>query len=329
MVEPAARRACVLWALGVFAMTACGGISERHVGDNEGGSGGDGGTGGPATGGRGGKGVGAIGGSSATGGGVDGGSTFTGGTGATGGSGANGGKGAFGGTAGTTAGWSSSGGTVPVGGFPSGGAPSNPYAIPWYESGYVSPEANLFGIEGQLYFATDCESASVSNLPCTQPNNSLLGPDGQYGWAVSSTVACARGIATQVSVDPVTGFPAYDLQWGVLLGIRLYQPGLEVFDAKAYGVGGFLVDIAGVAPGDLRVNVVTLETVGTAHFVTLPTQQRDAAILFDQAQQGAWIPNPVPLDTSRITGIEFHVYTNANAPQPFDFCISNLRAIPL
>jgi hypothetical protein len=324
MVEPAARRACVLWALGVFAMTACGGISERHVGDNEGGSGGDGGTGGSATGGRGGKGVGAIGGSSATGGGDDGGSTFTGGTGATGGSGANGGKGAFGGTAGTTAGWSSSGGTVP-----SGGAPSHPYAIPWYESGYVSPEANLFGIEGQLYFATDCESASVSNLPCTQPNNSLLGPDGQYGWAVSSTVACARGIATQVSVDPVTGFPAYDLQWGVLLGIRLYQPGLEVFDAKAYGVGGFLVDIAGVAPGDLRVNVVTLETVGTAHFVTLPTQQRDAAILFDQAQQGAWIPNPVPLDTSRITGIEFHVYTNANAPQPFDFCISNLRAIPL
>jgi hypothetical protein len=300
MVEPAARRAWALWALGVFAMTACGGISERHVGDNEGG---DGGTGGPSTGGRG-------------------------GTGATGGHAANGGKGAFGGTAGTMAGGSSSGGTVPVGGLPSGGAPSHPYAIPWYESGYVSPEANRFGTEGHLYFATDCESASVGNLPCTQPNTSLLGPDGQYGWAVSSSVACARGIATAVIADPVTGIPAYDRQWGVLIGIRLYQPGLEVFDAKAYDLDGFLVDIAGVAPGDLRVNVVTLETIGTAHFVTLPTQQRDAAILFHQAQQGAWVPNPVPLDTSRIIGLEFHVYTNAVAPQPFDFCISNLRAMP-
>jgi hypothetical protein len=50
--------------------------------------------------------------------------------------------------------------------------------------------------------------------------------------------------------------------------------------------------------------------------------------MFDEALQGSWVPNPVPLDTSRLMAIEFHVYTNANAQKPFDFCISNLRAIP-
>jgi hypothetical protein len=330
MVESAVRRAFVLSALGLAAMTACGGISERHVGDNESGSGGDDGTGGTSTGGRGGRGgngvgggVGANGGNSATGGSDDGGSTFTGGTGGTGGSVGGGtdggtftgGNGALGGTA----------GTVPIGGSPSGGTPSD-YPIPWQWNGYIAPETNVFGVSGRFYFSTDCSTAAP-DLQCTRGDAGLVGGDGQEGWSVSQSVACARGVAPQVTNDPGTGSPAYDRQWGALLGIMLYPPDQGVFDAQAHGVAGFRVDIAGIAPSDLRVNVVTRETMGNSHFVVLPVPSRDAPILFDEALQGAWVPNPVPLDTSRLIGIEFHVYTNASAPKPFDFCISNLRAL--
>jgi hypothetical protein len=344
MVDSVARRASVLVALGIAASTGCGGISQRHVGDNESGAGGDVGSGGNPTGGRGGKGgVGANGGSVATGGGDDGGSTFTGGVGGsgyTGGSGAvggsvyTGGSGAVGGSVytggnGAVGGSFTIGGTggVPVGGMGTGAAPSDPYAIPWEWSGELLPEKNSFGLAGNLYFSTDC-SDTEGRLPCTLGDPSLQGPDGKHGWATSSTVVCARGTAPQVVVDPNTGAPAYELQWGALLGIGMYQPGGNVFDAKAHGIVGFHFELFGVAPADLRVYVLTPETIGISHFVTIPvTASSQHKVLFAEALQGAWVTNPSALDVSRLSGIDFHVYTNTVGPRAFDFCIMNLRAI--
>lgn len=337
MVDPL-RRASVLVALGFAASTACGGISHRDVGDNESGAAGDDGSGGRGSGGKGGStggtgvddggasftgGSGGAGGSITTGGvGADGGSFTAGGT-FTGGNGAMGGNFTTGGAGGSV----STGGTVPVAGSSSAGAPSDPYAIRWQGDGTILPETNLFGIEGKLYFATDCASTTGSGLGCTQPDPNLVGPDGQPGWAVSDTVACARGVAPMVEADPVTGLPAYDRQWGALLGISLGQAGNPVFDAKAYGIVAFSVDVIGVAPPDVRVNFVTPETQGASHFITTFVPAPNRIYRFDEALQGSWVPQPVPLDVTRLSSVEFHVYTDATAPKPFDFCVTNLRAI--
>jgi hypothetical protein len=319
MVDSVARRANVLVALGLAASTACGGLSQRQVGDNESGAGGDGASGGNATGGRGGTGgvgadyTGGVGGSV-------GGSVYTGGVG-----GSVGGSVYTGGVGGVGAGY-----TGGVGGnVPTGGVPSNPYgSIPWESDGYISSNRNIAGLEGGFYFAKDCPSAAERNLPCTESDPGLSGPDGQYGWAVSETVACARGKAVQVVADPATGVLAYELQWGALLGIAMYEPGESVYDATARRVIGFAFDLSGVAPLELRVNVVTPETIGAPHFVTaLVTPFSEHTLLFSDARQGSWIVNPSALDTSRVSAIEFHVSTDAWAPKAFDFCISNLRVI--
>jgi hypothetical protein len=199
----------------------------------------------------------------------------------------------------------------------------DPYAISWQETGDIDPTTNVFGVEGSFYFATDCESAAIANLPCTVLDTGLLGGDGQYGWTVNESRACARGVAPQVMGDPSTGDPTYDQQWGALLGIELHDPDRDVFDANAHGIVGFKVDIAGTAPSDLRVNLLSPETVEAPHFVTPRVPSRDALIRIGQAAHDY----SVPLDFSRLGAVEFQVYTNASAAKPFDFCISNLRAI--
>jgi hypothetical protein len=330
MVDSVARRANVLVALGLAASTACGGLSQRQVGDNESGAGGDGASGGNATGGRGGTGgvgadyTGGVGGSV-------GGSVYTGGVGAVGGSMYTGGSGGVGGSVYTGGvGGVGAGYTGGVGGnVPTAGAPSYPFgSIPWESDGYISANRNIAGLEGGFYFATDCTSAAERNLPCTEGDPGLSGPDGQYGWALSETVACARGKAVHVVADPATGVPAYELQWGALLGIAMYEPGDSVYDATARRVIGFAFDLSGVAPPELRVNVVTPETIGASHFVTAPvTPFSQQTLFFADAWQGSWIANPSALDTTRVSAIEFHVSTNTSGPTAFDFCISNLRVI--
>jgi hypothetical protein len=244
------------------------------------------------------------------------GGSFTGGSGAVGGS-------FTGGTGGT--GGVGVGGSIPVAGTGAGAAPSDPYAIRWDTNGYVSPGTNAFGIEGSFYFATDCMTTGAE-LRCTQPDRNLIGPDGQYGWAASSGVACARGTTAQVTND-ATGMPAYDRQWGAILGLSLWQEGSVVFDAKAHGIFGFVVDVFAVGPPNLRINVVTPTTVGSSHFISVAPPVVDQPILFSQVLQGSWVQNPVPFDSAQISNLEFHVHTNASAPTPFDFCVENLRVV--
>ena len=48
---------------------------------------------------------------------------------------------------------------------------------------------------------------------------------------------------------------------------------------------------------------------------------------FSMFAQGNWVPNPVPLDTTKLMSLAFHVVTNASDSTPFDFCVSNVRFI--
>jgi hypothetical protein len=88
-----------------------------------------------------------------------------------------------------------------------------------------------------------------------------------------------------------------------------------------------MVDVLAVGPPDLRINVVTPSTVGSSHFIGIATPALDQPILFSELLQGAWILRPVPFDPTQISNLEFHVYTNASAPTPFDFCVMNLRVL--
>ena len=296
-------------------LVACGGQSIRHVDDGAAGAPDDppphGGAanGGAANGGKGGTGVDPSGGTGTFTGGA-----FTGGTGGViiGGTGGSiGGTGAVG-----TGGVAGSGGgctTLRKVGVRSG--------LQFGPDGIVLPGSNPYGISGGWYSFDDCADASLANLKCTERTPTLLGPDGLTGWTIVQDLVCARGTAPRVELGP-DGVPAYAIQWGFGLGLNLNQ-GLP-WNAANQCVRGFLIDIGGTAPATLRINVVTSKTNGISHFVEVPLGQ-NAVVDFATIRQGNWVANPTPFDATQITDLQFHVFTNEQAPVPYDFCVYNIR----
>ncbi len=311
------------------ALVACGGQSIRYTDEGAGGEPDEPSRGGAPNGGKGGKGgkggsgaVGPAGGSAPfTGGTSSGGSIGVGGTGAIG----TGGSVATGGT----------GGSVGIGGsgaFGTGGAVGgcgavdpfpDPPSLSFGDDGLVYSGSNPYGISGGWYSFDDCSSAMSVGLACTARDPSLRGPDGLSGWVTQADRACASGTAPRVELGP-DGTPAYSFQWGFGLGLNLNQS--APWDAASRCIRGFVVEILGSAPAMLRVNVVTPQTNGVSHFVETPLGG-NVIVDFATIRQGPWVANPTPLDTSMITDLQFHVFTNEQTSVPYHFCVSNIRPL--
>jgi len=311
-VASLARTSLVLFAVAV----ACGGKSIRYE-EGDDGTGGEGDD--PSTGGRGGSGaVDPFGGTSFTGG------TFTGGTSGTisvGGTSFTGGRGGQGGTV-PIGGTSFTGGTAGKGGCP-GNAGTYP-VITWDFYGTIHYNQNPYAINGGWYTFDDCGDASLVGLPCTVRSPTLIGPDGNRGWAIATSMAvCASGTAPRVQIGP-DGVPAYGSQWGFGMGFSLNGGG--PFNAAAACIRGFQFELTGNAPATLRINVVTPKTVGESHF-TETALSRSSFVDFGAVRQGDWVQNPSPLDLTQIMDIQFHVYTNEQTPTPFEFCVNNVRVL--
>jgi len=218
-----------------------------------------------------------------------------------------------------------SGGT---GGGGSGGM--NPNAVAWDATGWIEGTANPFMIQGAWYGYNDCMDAQAINLPCTQPDMMLMGPDGKPGWTAAVDKICTKGIATQVINDPATGMPAYSQQWGAGIAFDLNSSGGEPavknpFNAPAQGIIGFQFDItSNGAPPTVRVNFTSQATGVNAHFVEVTLPATAQQILLADALQGDWVMPQVPIPSDQLEAIQFQVYTNPTAAKPFDFCVSNM-----
>ena len=86
-------------------------------------------------------------------------------------------------------------------------------------------------------------------------------------------------------------------------------------------------DATPAAPPTVRINLKTKATGDNSHFVEITLPKVDAELVFSKALQGSWVTAPTPLTTDKIEAIQFQVFTNTSAPKPFDFCVSNMRAI--
>jgi len=236
-------------------------------------------------------------------------------------------------------GMSSGGGGGRGGGAGSGGGGgaaqvSDGLSIGWNDQGVISSDTNEFGIQGTWFFETDCADAAPEGLPCTVPDATLVGPDGQLGWSTSADRVCAKGVGSQVIEDPETGMPAYSLQWGVRIGFALNEDPRTgdrgPYDAAMRGLSGFQFDVASPNATPYTLRVVYLATTlpakgfwGTTGWpmveFLLPTV--DLVAPFEQRCEDC----PGPIDTTVLTEVHFEMFTNPNAPKPFDFCISDLR----
>ncbi len=224
----------------------------------------------------------------------------TAGGGASGAGGSDGGSGGLGGVAGD----SSLGGTV----------------IAWSTTGWIDGASNPFGIQGWVWAADDCATATAADLPCVERDASLVGPDNKPGWSVTESEVCAKG-----TLESVTD---WSKQWGFDIGINLNDSATGQtmpFDASAFR--GFAADISGTVEGEFRFNVV-VDGVSAEYStnVTVPTQ--DATALFEgpgAIQQTS--ATKTPFDPTRVKFVTFFVVPQMGATKAYDFCISNFRAL--
>jgi hypothetical protein len=192
-------------------------------------------------------------------------------------------------------------------------------------NGWVDGTSNQFAIQGSLF--ADADSTSIKSLTSN--------------W--SGGRACITGTAAKVDTTsaPCTTLmftpPAedcYGQYWGAAVGLNLNQrvvagPPLP-FDAAA--LAGFAFEISGEtvpAPSALRIQVE-----GPAgkfcNASTIKIRVGDNAVLFSDLFVTCWMPWDQPTAEtakSALVSVKWWVVTNSQAVVPFDFCVSNIRAI--
>jgi len=163
--------------------------------------------------------------------------------------------------------------------------------------------------------------------------------------------ACMSGIAAKVILGCTIVAPAtdcYGVYWGAAIGLNLNQPNVTdpttmmmmggtpmPFDASA--IKGFSFDIGpgtdGTAtvplPGQFRFNIEDATTqycTPTAKGIKPGTN----TLMFGDVMSKCYAPAPGPsaeMIHKGVVKISWQVVTNTTATTPFDFCISNVRAL--
>jgi hypothetical protein len=213
--------------------------------------------------------------------------------------------------------------------------------------------------------AVGCQSTATPSMDASQPsslnaNGCFDGNNGagivgcwySYGSTVTTPVPgqpfpsmngsmCTSGTAAKV-IDTASA-----AVWGAGIGFDLNNagaadggPGEKLpWDATAHDVTGFAfhVDRPPVG-GQLRVELPTSAAVGTTDVkpaywggatanLSPVNVGGDYAFHFTDVGGPSDLAAPTPFDKTKILSMQFHVVSNTTSVIPFDYCISNVRAL--
>jgi hypothetical protein len=232
--------------------------------------------------------------------------------------------GGSGNTAGTTGSMSgsSTGGT---GGDLPPGVPLTPMM------GWVAGDSNTLMIQGAMFEYADPTSLMGLTKDFTGTNACISGTAAKVDMM---SPACKTMMFTPPATD------CYGEYWGAAIGLNLNQaidPMTEMggtpmpYDASA--IKGFAFNIAGdMVPASLRFKV---EGMGGAEFCTPKTKKVQLGpntFMFEDVVKECW-ESPVPTEPtgatakSAVVKIAWQVVTDAAGTVPFNFCVSDLRAL--
>ena len=233
-----------------------------------------------------------------------------------------------------TAGAPGSAGAPAAGGAPSiggssgaadGASPPGVLLVP--TDGWVEGMSNPLGIQGALFAIAD------------QTTQMTLTSD------FTGTNACIKGVAAKVDLLCTPVVPATDCFgtfWGAAIGMNLNQPidpktmlggAPEPFDAS--GLSGFAFEISGAVVPSQQALEFTVED--DSHVFCNVRRKKllpgENTVLFSELVERCFRlstdpPNePATAHQAGLIRIEFKVVTNTTSVVPFDFCISNIRAL--
>ena len=205
----------------------------------------------------------------------------------------------------------------------------------WYSYGdWYNPAAGA----GDCAVMGGFTAAECSNIETPVPGEPFTNTGGKM---------CTKGTAAKVINMAGTTTPAYSAVWGTGIGFDLNNGGTDdggtgqklAWDATAHGITGFAFDIdTPPVGGQMRVEFPTNAVPGTTDInaaywggagANLSPINTGKTYSFKLADVGGpnYLTSPMPFDKTKIISIQFHVVTNTSSAIPFEYCISNLRAL--
>lgn len=216
-----------------------------------------------------------------------------------------------------------SGGTPTTAGGTDGGPPAE--GVPLTPTdGWIDGPSNTLGVQGAMFAFYD----TTSGMGIVED---FLGAN-----------ACIAGTAAKVDMKCTPVAPAVDCfgtYWGAAIGLNLNQPidpetlmGSTTpgpFDASA--LTGFAFEITGTkVPTSLRFKV---EDASGEYCTpsTKPVKLGENKVLFTELLAQCWKPTATSknADSAKagLVKVAWQVVTNAMSAIPFDYCVSNVRAL--
>lgn len=213
------------------------------------------------------------------------------------------------------------GSTIPIG--PAGtGFALTPTA------GWVAGGTNEAGIQGSFFTLSD--AARTDGMPAgsttVMPANFLM--------ATGPTSICLSGTASQVMTNAATAMPDYSRYWGGGIGFNLADlggtTGLQPWPRGK--VVGFSFTITGTAippAGQFRFGANFYEGAAINQDSCVNITTGANTIRLDQVVAQCYnMPPGAPIPaTAQLQSLKWQVATVATAPTPFNFCVTNLKAI--
>lgn len=195
--------------------------------------------------------------------------------------------------------------------------------------GSVWADENGCGIQGSWYMYNDCDLDS-GRVDCTQwqipePGEFEPGVDGMCTQGLTAVVTDS----TQITERWGAGI-ALDLNYNSTTG-KQDPIGFITPPALLRGFRFRYLDRLGTLtePQSVRVNLPTETTLEEPHFERLPGTGEYLVLFTDEdLRQGSWVEDRRPLDWRRITSIQFQVPNQVGSGIQFDYCISDLSALP-
>ncbi len=195
------------------------------------------------------------------------------------------------------------------------------------QDGWVDGASNSLGIQGPMFTSSDDTTAATVSEDFTGSN------------------ACIAGAAAQVNLDCTPNPPAADCYsefWGAAVGMNLNvsidpstMQGADPAPFDATSVEGFTFELSGyTVPTSLRFAMLSGSTAdrvtGYCSLSSVPLVPGLNRLLLADLRTECWGTTGDAPDAEALASVirlQWLVVTNEKSTVPFDFCISDLRAL--
>jgi hypothetical protein len=196
--------------------------------------------------------------------------------------------------------------------------------------GWVDAMSNTLGIQGAMFAYAD--ETSKAGPPAMAED--FVGPNACISGTAAKVDMTSMPCATKMFTPPATD--CYGQYWGAAIGLNLNQPidmttmmGADPMPFDASAITGFAFEISGAAvPTSLRFKVED----ATGEYCTPPAKPvklGNNTFMFSDLMTQCWKAGGTSAEgaKSAIIKIAWQVVTNDKAAVPFDYCVSNVRAL--